>query len=930
MLKRKSWLIVCMIFILLFPVQGKTLPLRTFKEMTKEKYNSDIIHTYRHVETGLEVIWIENKDINKSFALGVKTPTTDSTGVNHIIEHTIFTGSRDYPSSSLFFDASEAYPSTYMNALTSGDMTVFPFSTPYLSCYKELLHVYLDAIFEPNLLREPYGFYEEAFYKSPGENRIGGVVYNEMKGAYSSKERMIFRSIRDMIFKDTHYAHDSGGAPNEIPTLTYEACLKVYKQYYYPGNMKIILYGEIPIEESLEQIATYLIGREGLKEGIDLRVKSLNTEKMATCQVLPYMDKGYLVKSFVLEEGLSAKEMQALDLWMTAYLMNPQTGFFQNLNSMGLGKARWMKDADLPYPVYSLVIADLPIDKLEQCSKRLDRLLASIPQDLGTNHFIEQDVLAEANWISIKNDTSNSRGIDIAESMLEAWAHYKSSTQYYEKREYIQNNEELDHGGRNLLFEKATQYTLLLLPGQYEVKSPEKLSPISDEDWTKLVAEMETWQSHKKSLKPVDLEALIIEPQLEVKTKKHKDYTEMITELEGEWARSQLYFNTAHISKERLPYLFLYAHLLEESAREITPYSGQITAQCTAYPSEKGYWPCLKISILTKANEIDHSTLFQEARRNLLNKPTFWYRQRLIEWFTEMKESSENNAIGTLSHISLGAQQGLKRYLYEQSYPTYAYCENLLKQLHAAWSLNVQYVDKEIYRKGDLTVALTVPHKSKNACRKHWECFLEELPTSSHQDATYLFEELPKQSVITSKSAVDHSYLGMDKGIPLDGLDYLATTYLTKNYLNPRIRVGLGAYGAGCQLSYPYTISFYTYRDPDVTRSVPVVEKAYEFLSQGMNLKTLESSKAEALNKLQTQFKLLGTPLEEANTLESLLLWGQDPKVIMTLQEQILKATPEAVAAKGPIYKELFKNSRSSVMTQKNYIKGQKSTTYCY
>ena len=195
---------------------------------------------------------------------------------------------------------------------------------------------------------------------------------------------------------------------------------------------------------------------------------------------------------------------------------------------------------------------DLPVDKLEQSAKLLDKLLTSIPKDLGTNHFVEQDVLAEANWISLKEDTSVNRGIDIAESMLEAWAHHKSMTQYYEKRDYVQNAQQLEHAGRNILFEKATQYTLLLLPGQYEVQAPETLTPISDETWAQLVVGMEAWQGNKKALKPVELDALILEPHVETKVKKQKNYTEMVTEVEGQWARSQLYVNTAHITKEEI------------------------------------------------------------------------------------------------------------------------------------------------------------------------------------------------------------------------------------------------------------------------------------------------------------------------------------------------------------------------------------------
>lgn len=931
MLKRKNFLIVCLIIYMIQPTWGKSQAITSqlFKEVSKEKYDTDTIHTYRHVATGLEVIWIENKDINKSFVLGVKTPTTDSTGVNHIIEHTLFTGSKAYPSSSLFFDASEAYPNTYMNALTSGDMTQFPFSTPYLSCYKELLHVYLDAIFEPNLLREPYGFYEESFYHSPNEKRVGGVVYNEMKGAYSSKERMVFRSLRNMIFKDSHYAYDSGGNPNEIPTLTYEQCLKVYKKYYYPGNMRVILYGDLPIAESLQMIGTYLTDQDGPKESVDLSVNVLNPETKATCAVLPNGEKGVLVKSFVLEEPITAQQVQALDLWMTAYLMNPQIGFGQNLNAMGLGKARWIKDDDLPCPVYSLVISDIPTSQLEAYNHRLDAMLATMPKDLGSNKFIEQHILAEAKWFILKEDTGVNRGIDIAQSILEAWAHNKNLTQYYEKKNYVQNAVGLESDSRALLFEEAKRYTTLLLPGSNTWEIPESLSPVPNEAWLAIIPQMEAWQKKKTPLKAVDLQELILKPRLNLESKSKKHYTELVTEVEGSWARSQLYFNTAHISQEELPYLYLYTYLLEESAREITPFSGMISTACTAYPSENGYWPCFKVSILTKAEETDHSTLLREARLHLQNKSNEWYRQKLIEWVMNMKEASENNVIGTLSHLSLGSEEGLKRYLYEQSYPQYQFCEQLSKVQCAAWRSHIECIDKKLYHTGDLIVATTVPDKKKNPYAKSWETFLAALPYKEHKLASYTFVPTPKNSVVSSGATVDYSYMGVDKGVPLDGLDYLATTYLTKNYLNPRIRVGLGAYGAGCQISYPYTISFYTYRDPDIERSLPVLEKAYDFLMDEIDQGALESSKAEALSKLQSQFRLLGTPLEEANALEGLVLWGQSPEALTKMQQEIIKATPEAIQVKGMIYKELFKQSRLSIMTGKNYSRGE-SITYSY
>lgn len=900
-----------------------------FKEIKKEKYGQDVLHTYEHAASGLEVIWIENKDVNKAFMVGVKTPTNNDTGVNHILEHTLFTGSKAYPSSSVFFDASEAYPSTYMNALTSGDMTIFPFATPYLPCYEKLLSIYLDAIFRPNLLEESYGFYEEGFHWVPEEARSGGVVYNEMKGAYSSLERAVYRSLRNMIYEETHYAYDSGGAPDAIPTLTYEAFVETYEKYYYPGNMKIIIYGDVPLDETLKVILSYVDEVKQPKESVDLSVAKLSETTLRTDEVLQGYNKACITKSFVIEEPLSAAQIQALDLWMTAYLMSPQTYFQSQLLKQGI-HAKWLKDDDVPYPIYTVAVSDVPVGKIDIYNNILDRLIDEISNHFSKNVFLEQDVIKEAQWMWQKQDSSNNRGITIGQSILDGWAHNKELNQYYLKKEQIKKMEALDETISDVLLKKAKRYTLILLPSDSKLKAPEDLSTLDDTTWSKMYAEMKAWQSQKSSLEPVDLEELVAYPQDIPTIRKNNDYWEMETRAQTEWARSELYLNTSHISQEELPYLFLYSYLFEESAKDITPFSGIIDTQCTAYPLKEGYWPCFKVSVITPVEETEHSVLFCEARNYLLSRPISWYHQKLIEYTLNTKASVQNNSLAVLSQLCLGGTDERSTYLYQQGYPQYEFCQNLLQKKDGSWIEHVREIDTLLYHKGGTILATTLPEKGKNLYAKSWENLIEAFPRVPNLKAAYNLKAPSGDCWVESSGTVDYSFKAMGKEGNIEGTDYLVAAYLTKNYLNPRIRVKLGAYGAGCQIYDLQTMGIYTYRDPDYRLSSEVIDESATFLEQPIYKNDLECSKAEALSKVHRQFKLLGTALEKASMMEQLILWGKSPREVLGLQREILEATPETIMQKQLEYKKLLDTGKTVIMTKKAYSKEQNYTIYRY
>ncbi len=209
----------------------------------------------KHKKSGARVLLMENDDENKVFTIGFRTPPSDSTGVPHIMEHSVLCGSREFPVKDPFVELVKGSLNTFLNAMTYPDKTVYPVASCNDKDFQNLMHVYLDAVFYPDIYKQDKTFRQEGWsYKldaPDGELTISGVVYNEMKGAYSSPEGVLDRVIQNSLFTDTTYAVDSGGDPEVIPQLTYEQFLDFHRKYYHPSNSYIYLYGDMNMEEKL-------------------------------------------------------------------------------------------------------------------------------------------------------------------------------------------------------------------------------------------------------------------------------------------------------------------------------------------------------------------------------------------------------------------------------------------------------------------------------------------------------------------------------------------------------------------------------------------------------------------------------------------------------------------------------------------------------
>lgn len=215
-------------------------------------------YTLRHDKTGARVVLLSNDDENKTFIIGFKTPQENSTGVPHILEHSVLCGSEKYPVKDAMTEVGKGSLNTFMNAFTYPDRTLYPVASCNDKDFQNLMSVYLDAVFHPRVLWEEKIFLQEGWHYEmesvDSPLTINGVVYNEMKGVYSSPEQALSSYIMFSLFPDTQYGVESGGDPDEIPNLTYEEFCAFYKKLYHPSNSRIFLYGNMDFEEKLEFI----------------------------------------------------------------------------------------------------------------------------------------------------------------------------------------------------------------------------------------------------------------------------------------------------------------------------------------------------------------------------------------------------------------------------------------------------------------------------------------------------------------------------------------------------------------------------------------------------------------------------------------------------------------------------------------------------
>lgn len=346
----------------------------------------------RHKKSGARVLLMENNDENKVFAIGFRTPPSDSTGVPHIMEHSVLCGSRDFPVKDPFVELVKGSLNTFLNAMTYPDKTVYPVASCNDKDFQNLMHVYMDAVFYPNIYKHDEIFRQEGWsYKMDdpdGELTVSGVVYNEMKGAFSSPEGVLDRVILNSLFPDTSYANESGGDPEVIPELTYEQFLDFHRKYYHPSNSYIYLYGDMDMEEKLRWLDENYLSDFDAAE-VDSRIRYQEPFSQMKEVVQEYSitsdeseeDNTYLSWNKVIGTSLDEKLYLAFQILDYALLSAPGAPLKKALVDAGIGKdIMGSYDNGIYQPIFSVISKNANVEQKEEFIRVIEDTLREIAE----------------------------------------------------------------------------------------------------------------------------------------------------------------------------------------------------------------------------------------------------------------------------------------------------------------------------------------------------------------------------------------------------------------------------------------------------------------------------------------------------------------------------------------------------------------------
>lgn len=347
----------------------------------------------RHKKTGARVMLIENEDENKVFNIVFRTPPKDSTGVAHILEHSVLCGSREFPLKDPFVELVKGSLNTFLNAMTYPDKTCYPVASCNDRDFDNLMHVYLDAVFYPNIYQKEEIFRQEGWNyhleQPEGPLTYNGVVYNEMKGAFSSPDEVLEREIMNSLFPDTAYGCESGGNPDAIPELSYEGFLDFHRKYYHPSNSYIYLYGNMDMEKKLAFLDEhYLSGFDALS--VDSAVSMQAAFDAPRDLSIDYpiaeneeeKDNTYLSYSKVIGDACDAKLLTAFTILDYALLSAPGAPLKKALLDAKVGKDVYGAfDDGILQPYFTVIAKNSNPEQKETFASVIEEVLTNIVKD---------------------------------------------------------------------------------------------------------------------------------------------------------------------------------------------------------------------------------------------------------------------------------------------------------------------------------------------------------------------------------------------------------------------------------------------------------------------------------------------------------------------------------------------------------------------
>lgn len=932
----------------------------------------------RHKKSGARIAILSNNDDNKVFYIGFRTPPEDETGVPHIIEHTTLCGSKKFPVKDPFIELAKGSLNTFLNAMTYPDKTVYPVASCNDQDFKNLMDVYLDAVFNPNITKYEEIFKQEGWhYELTGKDdelKINGVVYNEMKGAYSSPDEVLSSQIYRSLFPDNTYSKDSGGNPEYIPKLTYEAYLDFYHKYYHPSNSYIYLYGDMDVVERLEWLdKEYLSLYDYKKVNSEINKQPAFDEiKNVEAQYSITMDdsqenKTYLSYNRVVGDTLDEMLYQAFDVLDYALVSSPGAPVKQALIDAGIGDDVYGSyDAGILQPVFSFVAKNANASQADEFESIIENTLKEVVKT-GIN---KEALLAGINSSEFKFREADfgqfPKGLLFGLNCLDSWLfddmkpfiHLEClgtfaklrkavDTDYFEKliQEYLLDNTHgssvtvkpkrgLGNEREEALAKELSDYKASLSDEEIKklIEDTEHLKkyqeePSSDEDLRKLP--MLTRADMKKNAMPF---SNIEDELLDVKVVRHDiesngiDYISFLFDA-GDFAQSELgylgFFTNALglVSTEKYSYTDL--------ANATNIYTGGISTGTASHPDIKDrnnfvFKFEVKLKVLEK--NLDKAL---ELMEQMLLSSDFTDTKRLGELVAQIKARLQAN-LSSSGHLvaAMRSMSSFSRYaLYQDElkgvafYRSICRIEKELSESPKSVSDKLAAIAKKLFARNRMLISFTGNNEAYGNAKPSLEKVIagfNKMSTVGNQAEVHF--NTAKEAFIDASQI---QYVAKTGDFICEGYEYtgalrLLRIILSYDYLWINVRVKGGAYGCMNTFLRSGESYFVSYRDPNLSDTLDVYDRIPEYI------KSFSPDERDMTKYIIGTFSALDTPMNpEAKGSRSLsaYLEGITYEQIQKERNEILNAQPEDIRRLADLVEAVLKKDSICVIGNENMIK---------
>ena len=932
----------------------------------------------RHKKSGARIAILSNNDDNKVFYIGFKTPPEDETGVPHIIEHTTLCGSKKFPVKDPFIELAKGSLNTFLNAMTYPDKTVYPIASCNDQDFKNLMDVYLDAVFNPNITKYEEIFKQEGWhYELTGKDdelKINGVVYNEMKGAYSSPDEVLSSQIYRSLFPDNTYSKDSGGNPEYIPKLTYEAYLDFYHKYYHPSNSYIYLYGDMDVVERLEWLdKEYLslydykkVNSEINKQPAFDKIKNVEAQYSITMDD-SQENKTYLSYNRVVGDTLDEMLYQAFDVLDYALVSSPGAPVKQALIDAGIGDDVYGSyDAGILQPVFSFVAKNANASQADEFESIIESTLKEVVKT-GIN---KEALLAGINSSEFKFREADfgqfPKGLLFGLNCLDSWLfddmkpfiHLEClgtfaklrkavDTDYFEKliQEYLLDNTHgssvtvkpkrgLGNEREEALAKELSDYKASLSDEEIKklIEDTEHLKkyqeePSSDEDLRKLP--MLTRADMKKNAMPF---SNIEDELLDVKVVRHDiesngiDYISFLFDA-GDFAQSELgylgFFTNALglVSTEKYSYTDL--------ANATNIYTGGISTGTASHPDIKDrnnfvFKFEVKLKVLEK--NLDKAL---ELMEQMLLSSDFTDTKRLGELVAQIKARLQAN-LSSSGHLvaAMRSMSSFSRYaLYQDElkgvafYRSICRIEKELSESPKSVSDKLAAIAKKLFARNRMLISFTGNNEAYGNAKPSLEKVIagfDKMSVIGNQAEVHF--NTAKEAFIDASQI---QYVAKTGDFICEGYEYtgalrLLRIILSYDYLWINVRVKGGAYGCMNTFLRSGESYFVSYRDPNLSDTLDVYDRIPEYI------KSFSPDERDMTKYIIGTFSALDTPMNpEAKGSRSLsaYLEGITYEQIQKERNEILNAQPEDIRRLADLVEAVLKKDSICVIGNENMIK---------